>query len=90
MPAACVRLCKTDSWDSIVLDIAPGSAHCTEKVLRGAVDFQACIGPLTAAQWLGGREQHCVDSVERPYGERTFETLRRSPPETDKDRQRPW
>lgn len=44
----------------------------TEKVLRGAVDFQACIGPLTAAQWLGGREQHCVDSVERPYGERTF------------------
>ena len=44
----------------------------TEKVLRGAVDFQASIGPLSISQWMSGREQHCIDSDELPYGERTY------------------
>lgn len=44
----------------------------TEKVIRGALDFQASIGPLSAAQWTSGRAQHCVDLSVRPYGERTF------------------
>ena len=44
----------------------------TQKVIRGALDFQASIGPLSAAQWTSGRLHHCVSSDERPYGERTF------------------
>ena len=44
----------------------------TQKVIRGALDFQASIGPLSAAQWTSSRLQHCVSSDERPYGERTF------------------
>ena len=43
-----------------------------QKVLRGALDFQASIGPLSATQWRSGREQHCIDSASRLYGERTF------------------
>ena len=44
----------------------------SQKVIHGALDFQASIGPLSPAQWTNGRAQHCVDESVRPYGERTF------------------
>ena len=48
-------------------------ARCGDApVLRGAMDFVACIGPLSQEQWTLGRQHHCIEGAQMPYGNSTY------------------
>ena len=48
-------------------------ARCGDApVLRGAMDFIACIGPLSQEQWALGRQHHCIEGAQMPYGKSTY------------------
>ena len=74
MPSLSEALCKEVKGERIYLALSGAGG-----IVIGSVEFVACHGPLSAAEYAKRASQHCVAGSTLPYGGKTYAWEVRAP-----------